>query len=97
MIMEIMNNKTSEGLRERLFEALDLFIDKKITGKEVEGICYLSEQILKTANTELEFQKEMNEVKKLEREYVLKLKKEENAAADLLRITLKEVEEHVQV
>jgi len=90
-----MSSKTSEGLRERLFEALDLFIEKKITSKEIEGICYLSEQIIKTANIELEFQKEIHEVQRLEREHALKLKREDNAAAELLQITLKRAEENV--
>jgi hypothetical protein len=89
------NNRTSEGLRDRLFTALDLFIDKKVTSKEIEGICYLSEQIIKTANVELEFQKEINEEKRNERDHTLKIKKEEITAAELLQITLKKVEENV--
>lgn len=90
-----MDNRTSEGLRDRLFTALDLFIEKKVTSKEIEGICYLSEQIIKTANVELEFQREANESKRLECDHDLKMKKEENAAAELLQITLKKVEENV--
>jgi len=89
------NNRTADGLRERLFEALDLFIDKKITSQEIEGICYLSEQIIKTANVELEFQKEFNEEKRNERDYSLKIKEKEITASELLQLTLKQVEENV--
>ena len=55
-----MSNKTAEGLRDRLFNALDGLIEKRIETKEVEAICYLSEQIIKTAQTELEISREMN-------------------------------------
>ena len=89
------NNRTADGLRERLFEALDLFIDKKITSQEIEGICYLSEQIIKTTNVELEFQKEFNEEKRNERDYSLKIKEKEITASELLQLTLKQVEENV--
>jgi len=87
------NNRTSQGLRDRLFTALDLFIDKKVTSKEIEGICYLSEQIIKTANVELEFQKTINEEKRNERDYLLKMKIEETAASERLQLTLQKVEE----
>ena len=85
------NNKTSEGLRIRLFDALDLFIAKKVTSKEIEGICYLSEQILKTASIELDFQRECNKRFCDEQEYNLRLKIEENEAAERLQITMKKV------
>ncbi len=88
-----MGTKTSEGLRERLFESLDKFIKKEISSKEIEGICYLSEQIIKTANIELDFQREMNDSARLERDYNLKMLREKNTAAELLQITLQKVEE----
>lgn len=90
-----MNNKTSEGLRDRLFDSLDKFINKEISSKEIEGICYLSEQIIKTAKVELEFQQEMNSAARSERDHSLKIIKEQNAATELLKITLNKVEENV--
>ncbi len=90
-----MTTQTAEGLRNRLFESLDLFMANKITSKEIEGICYLSEQILKTANIELEFQRELNEVQRSERKDAIQLKREENTAAELLQITLKKIEADV--
>ncbi len=90
-----MQNKTAEGLRNRLFDALDAFVDKKISTKEIEGVCYLSEQILKTANIELEFQKEFDNANRIERDQRLQIKREENTAAELLQITLKKVEQNV--
>ena len=89
-----MSSQTSEGLRERLFNALDLFIEKKISSKEVEGVCYISEQILKTASIELEFQREINSAKMAERRYLLEMKKEEKEAQKLLQDTLDMVVEN---
>ena len=90
-----MSNKTAEGLRDRLFDALDRFIKKEITTKDIEGVCYLSEQILKTSRIELDFKQELNEQIRLDRAFKLKLKREENTALELLQITMKEVEANV--
>jgi len=90
-----MDTNTSKGLRDRLFNSLDKFIAKEISSKEIEGICYLSEQIIKTANVELEFQREINNSARLEKEFDLKIAIEEKKAAELLQITLKNVEENV--
>ena len=90
-----MSSKTAEGLRDRLFNALDLYIAKKVSAKEIEGICYLSEQILKTSNIELDFQRQRDEQTRFDKRSLLELKKEENIAAELLQITLKKVEENV--
>jgi len=83
-----VNNKTSAGLRDRLFDSLDLFIEKKITSKEIEGICYLSEQIIKTANIELEVLREENKANQLRAEHKLLMEKERAASAKLLGETI---------
>lgn len=48
-----VKENTAEGLRNRLFNALDGLIDGTLELKTVEGICYVSEQIIKTAQTEI--------------------------------------------
>jgi hypothetical protein len=48
------NTQTADGLRDRLFGALDGLIDGSMDVKVVEHICYVSEQIIKTAKVEME-------------------------------------------
>ena len=83
-----MSEKTADGLRSRLFDALDGLIEKKISSQEVEGICYLSEQIIKTANIELELMRETNKDKEAERHYLVTMKREEKQAIALLQNTI---------
>jgi hypothetical protein len=92
-----MSSQTSEGLRNRLFLALDQYIEKKISAKDVEGICYLSEQILKTAQIEIDIQKAVEDAKRSEREFNLRLKKEEREANLLLKETIDKVSDNVQM
>lgn len=86
-----MSNKTAEGLRDRLFNALDGLIEKRIETKEVEAICYLSEQIIKTAQTELEISREMNRAGELERQHQLLMKREEKEAIKMLGNTMEAI------
>ena len=72
-----MSTKTADGLRSRLFDALDSLIEKKMSPQEVESICYLSEQIIKTANVELDLMRESNKEKKNERNFQITLLKRE--------------------
>ena len=88
-----MSTKTSEGLRERLFDTLDALIAKKIGKSEVEAVCYISEQIIKTANVELEFAREMNRAKQDERSYQLAMKREEKDSIKLLGNAISYVED----
>lgn len=80
-----MSTKTADGLRSRLFDALDGLIDKKISSSEVESICYLSEQIIKTANVELDLMREANKDKEAERNYQITMKREEKKAITMLQ------------
>lgn len=89
-----MNNKTADGLRSRLFDALDGLMDKKISAKEVESICYLSEQIIKTANVELDIMREVNKDKEAERHHLVTMKREEKAALALLKNTIEVCDEN---
>ena len=72
-----MSTKTADGLRSRLLDALDSLIEKKMSPQEVESICYLSEQIIKTANVELDLMRESNKEKKNERNFQITLLKRE--------------------
>lgn len=55
--------KTADGLRARLFDALDGIINKTMDAKDVESVCYCSEQILKIAKFELESTIEQHKIK----------------------------------
>jgi hypothetical protein len=54
---------TADGLRARLFDALDGIINKTMEAKDVESVCYCSEQILKIARFELESTIEQHKIK----------------------------------
>lgn len=84
-------SKTAEGLRDRLFDALDGLIEKRIEAKEVESICYISEQIIKTAQTELEITMERNRALELERQHMLTMKREEKNSIKMLSNTIEAI------
>lgn len=86
-----MNTKTSEGLRDRLFDTLDALIEKKIGKEEVEAVCYISEQIIKTANIELEFAREFNKNEELKRHHELSMKREEKTNIALISRTIESI------
>ena len=79
-----MGTKTSEGLRDRLFDTLDALIEKKIGKNEVEAVCYVSEQIIKTAQIELEVAREINRNDELKRHHELAMKREEKESIKML-------------
>lgn len=87
-----MSNKTADGLRDRLFDALDAVIEKKISTKEVEAICYVSEQIIKTAQTELEIYREQTRREEIANNHTLAMKREEKETIKLLGKTIQSVE-----
>lgn len=82
-----MSNRTADGLRDRLFDTLDALIEKKIGKNEVESVCYISEQIIKTAQIELEFSREFNNSKERERQHELAMKREEKESIKQLQLT----------
>lgn len=84
-------NKTPDGLRDRLFSTLDALIRKEISPKEVESVCYISEQIIKTGQLELDFIKTQEEITRSEREYNLELRREEQKAVAMLTETIEAV------
>ena len=83
-----MSTKTADGLRDRLFDTLDALIEKKIGKDEVEAVCYVSEQIIKTAHIELEFAREFNKNEELKRHHELSMKREEKNNIALLAKTI---------
>jgi len=87
-----MSSKTADGLRERLFDALDAVIEKRIKKEDVESICYVSEQIIKTANVELEIMREQANLKREERLYQIEMKKQEKDSILMLKETLENIE-----
>lgn len=48
--------QSSAGLRERLFETLDAVIRGDIDKEQVEAVCFVSQEILKSAKVDLEFE-----------------------------------------
>ena len=83
-----MANNTAEGLRDKLFIALDGVLNKTISLKDVESVCYVSEQIIKTANVEFELIKEQNSERERERQFILQTKRDEKEAIQLLSRTI---------
>ena len=79
-----MSNNTADGLRDRLFEALDRVIDKKISNKEVESVCFVSEQIIKTARVELELMQEVNRDNENKRQHELRMVREQSESVKLI-------------
>ena len=84
-------SKTAEGLRDRLFDVLDGLIRKEIKPDEVEAICYTSEQILKTAQVELDIARERNNAVENERKFQLELQDRQNKAVNMLEHTIEEI------
>lgn len=60
------SEKTSDDLRSRLFDVLDLVIKDKIKLDQVEAVCALSDQIINSAKVELEIQIEQEELRRKE-------------------------------
>ena len=85
-------SKTAEGLRDRLFDALDGLIDGTVDTKKVESICYISEQIIKTAQTELEVYREQTRRTELQNQHELSMRREEKDAIKLLGKTIDSIE-----
>jgi len=56
--LEVRQDLTSKGLRDRLFGVLDGIIDGKVTPEQVESVCYVSEQMIKSARLDLEVEQE---------------------------------------
>lgn len=77
-------SKTAEGLRDRLFETLDAVIEKKIDLKDVEAICFISEQILKTARIEIDTMQEIARIEKQKRDDNLMLIREQKESVKKL-------------
>ena len=59
--------KTLDGLRSRLYDTLDKVIDGKIESANVECICAVSEQIIKSAQLEVDTILRLEENKRKER------------------------------
>lgn len=68
--------QTSLGLRERLFETLDGVIAGTIKKEKVEAICFISQEILKSAEVDLRFEAMSQSKLKLQNE--LELQKQES-------------------
>ena len=49
--------RTSEGLRDALFDALDGLNSGRTTAQEAQAICKVCAQIINSVNTEIEFYK----------------------------------------
>ena len=78
------NNATAEGLREILFDALNRVINKEITSKEVESVCFISEQMVKTARVELEIFQESNKESENLRQHQLRMERERGDSIKML-------------
>jgi hypothetical protein len=72
--------KSSVGLRERLFDTLDAVMEGKIGKEEVECICFISQEIIKSAKVDLEFEAMAHE--KIRMQHMIE--KERGASISLL-------------
>lgn len=77
---------TSEGLRDRLFHTLDQVIDGKIKKEQVEAVCYISSEILKSARVDLDFEEASQRRLKIE----LELQREKNDSIKMLSTSISE-------
>ena len=91
--MATNNNATAEGLREILFDALNRVINKEITPKEVESVCFISEQMIKTARVELEIYQEGNKEQENLRQHQLRMERERGDSIKMLSEAIDVVEE----
>ena len=87
------NNATAEGLRKILFDTLNRVIDKEISSKEVESVCFISEQMIKTARVELEIFQEQNKEAENIRQHQLRMAKEGSENIKMIRDTIELVDE----
>lgn len=81
--------QSSEGLRQRLFDTLDAVIEGKIEKEQVEAVCHLSQEILKSARVDLEFEEKAMEKLKLNH----KIEQERQNSLALLSATIEDVVE----
>ena len=84
--------QSSAGLRDRLFTTLDAVIAGDIDKEQVEAVCYVSQEILKSARVDLEFEAMAQEKLKLQH----RLEKEKNESLLMLSNIIEEVEEVVE-
>ena len=52
-------SSTSEGLRERLFATLDGVMNGTVKKEQVEAVCYISQEILKSAKVDLNLRRQL--------------------------------------
>ncbi len=81
--------QSSAGLRDRLFATLDAVIAGTVQKEEVEAVCFISQEILKSAKVDLEFE-EMAQ-KKLRLQF--DIEKERNEGIMMLGNVMSEVTE----
>ncbi len=67
--MELVSRQenTLDGLRSRLYDTLDEVIKGNVKGDQVECICAVSEQIIKSAKLEVDTLLRLDENKRIER------------------------------
>ena len=87
-------NKTADGLRDRLFDTLDALIDGNIDSEKVSGVCFISEQILKSAqlefDIEIEREKSIKEKREFERESLQIAKQSISMLSDSIEASIEE-------
>jgi len=78
--------QSSAGLRDRLFATLDAVIAGDIDKEQVEAVCFVSQEILKSAKVDLEFEAMGQEKLKLQH----KIERERNEGIALLANVIEE-------
>ena len=79
--------QSSAGLRDRLFATLDAVIAGEIDKEQVEAVCFVSQEILKSAKVDLEFEAMAQDKLKL----MHKLEQEKNEGIALLTNVMEDV------
>ena len=68
--------QSSAGLRDRLFATLDAVIAGDIQKEQVEAVCFISQEILKSAKVDLEFEEKA--MRKIELQHKLEMEKKDS-------------------
>ena len=85
--------QSSAGLRDRLFATLDAVIAGEVDKEQVEAVCYVSQEILKSAKVDLEFEAMAQERLKLQH----KIEQERGESMRLLSNIIEECDEIEEV
>lgn len=87
MKTEHATSSTSVGLRDRLFATLDGVMNGTVKKDQVEAVCFISQEILKSARVDLEFEEAAQRKLRLQ----IELEREKGDSMKMLANTINNV------